>query len=386
MKVRTITCHDVGNYGASLQAYALMSFIKGCGHDVKIIDYLPEYKPPCHSLGTFYNSGHAATVGRYAPWLKPLMAFWQNRKELRFQGRRRAFERFKAERLATTARTYQNNGELEQGLAADSDMKADLYIAGSDQIWNPYYGNGLDPAYYCAFVNNPPRCISYAASFGKSDITDGERQFIKPRLANFRALSVREKTGVEIARSMGYDAVQVVDPVFLLSRETWNNISVDPETEDYVLVYDFLHNDPNIEALARHFAQTEGLRIVAVNDKGSLSYADRNVSNAGPAEFLGYIRRAKHVLASSFHAAAFSTIFERDFYIFPMKGHGNSSRMTDFLNSIGLTNRFITEITAVEGKRIDFSRVNMLLEKQVDASRLWLKRQMENTNNTLTWK
>lgn len=185
---------------------------------------------------------------------------------------------------------------------------------------------------------------------------------------------------------MGYDAVQVVDPVFLLSRETWNNISVDPETEDYVLVYDFLHNDPNIEALARHFAQTEGLRIVAVNDKGSLSYADRNVSNAGPAEFLGYIRRARHVLASSFHAAAFSTIFERDFYIFPMKGHGNSSRMTDFLNSIGLTNRFITEITAVEGKRIDFSRVNMLLEKQVDASRLWLKRQMENTNNTLTWK
>ena len=144
MRIRTITCHDVCNYGASLQAYALMTYLKDRGHDVKIIDYLPDYKPPRHSLTTFYNSGHAATVYKYAPWAKPLMAFWQNRGELRFQGRRRAFERFKAERLATTARTYQNNGELEQGLAADSDMKADLYIAGSDQIWNPYYGNGRD--------------------------------------------------------------------------------------------------------------------------------------------------------------------------------------------------------------------------------------------------
>ena len=91
MRIRTITCHDVCNYGASLQAYALMTYLKDRGHDVKIIDYLPDYKPPRHSLTTFYNSGHAATVYKYAPWAKPLMAFWQNRGELRFQGRRKAF-------------------------------------------------------------------------------------------------------------------------------------------------------------------------------------------------------------------------------------------------------------------------------------------------------
>ena len=152
MRIRTITCHDVCNYGASLQAYALMTYLKDRGHDVKIIDYLPDYKPPRHSLTTFYNSGHAATVYKYAPWAKPLMAFWQNRGELRFQGRRKAFAEFKASRLDVTAKTYHNLRELEQGMASDEDMAADLYIAGSDQIWNPYYGNGRDAAYYCAFA------------------------------------------------------------------------------------------------------------------------------------------------------------------------------------------------------------------------------------------
>lgn len=95
MRIRTITCHDVGNYGASLQAYALMRFLKQQGHDVKIIDYLPYYKPPCHSLTTFYNSGRAAMVYKIAPWMKYPMAFWQNRHEIKFQKRRIAFEKFK---------------------------------------------------------------------------------------------------------------------------------------------------------------------------------------------------------------------------------------------------------------------------------------------------
>lgn len=375
MRIRTITCHDVCNYGASLQAYALMTYLKDKGHDVKIIDYLPDYKPPRHSLTTFYNSGHAATVYKYAPWAKPLMAFWQNRGELRFQGRRKAFAEFKASRLDVTAKTYHNLRELEQGMASDEDMAADLYIAGSDQIWNPYYGNGRDAAYYCAFVNDPSRCISYAASFGKSDIPAEERPFMKPQLANFRAVSVREATGVKIARSMGVDAVQVVDPVFLLRREAWERLCKEPPVDDYLLVYDFLHNDPNIDILAQSIAKKERLKIVSVNDGASLSYADRNVNNAGPEEFIGYIRHARHVIASSFHAAAFSTIFERDFYIFPLKGHGNSSRMTDFLDMAGLGGRFMDGNAAERRAPIDYSRVNRLLAERVEESKQWLTAQ-----------
>ena len=43
MRIRIITCHDVYNAGASLQAYALMQYLKDRGHEVKIIDYKPDY-------------------------------------------------------------------------------------------------------------------------------------------------------------------------------------------------------------------------------------------------------------------------------------------------------------------------------------------------------
>ena len=43
MKIKTITCHDVYNHGASLQAYALQNYLRSLGHEVEIIDYKPDY-------------------------------------------------------------------------------------------------------------------------------------------------------------------------------------------------------------------------------------------------------------------------------------------------------------------------------------------------------
>ena len=41
MKIKTITCHHVYNYGASLQAYALQHYLESLGHEVEIIDFNP---------------------------------------------------------------------------------------------------------------------------------------------------------------------------------------------------------------------------------------------------------------------------------------------------------------------------------------------------------
>ena len=41
MRVNTITCHDVYNVGAALQAYALCRYLRERGHDAHIIDYKP---------------------------------------------------------------------------------------------------------------------------------------------------------------------------------------------------------------------------------------------------------------------------------------------------------------------------------------------------------
>lgn len=55
MKIKTITCHDVYNFGASLQAYALAAYLKECNHDVQIIDYKPEYLSRHYSLTAVTN-------------------------------------------------------------------------------------------------------------------------------------------------------------------------------------------------------------------------------------------------------------------------------------------------------------------------------------------
>ena len=62
MKIATITCHNVYNYGASLQAYALQRYLSQEGHDVEIIDYKPYY------LNSRYNWRHIPAESRLYPY------------------------------------------------------------------------------------------------------------------------------------------------------------------------------------------------------------------------------------------------------------------------------------------------------------------------------
>lgn len=384
MKIKTITCHDVCNYGASLQTYALQKYVEELGHEVEIIDYLPNYKPPRHAMTNFYNSGYAAKVYRLAPWLRLPMAFIQNLDQLKYQRRRKAFAKFKVQYLRVSPKAYTCNDDMTEGEMRHivPELEADLYIAGSDQIWNPHYGNGIDPAYYCSFVNDSKKCISYAASFGLSKLPEKDIPFIKEHLKNFRSISVREQTGVNIAADLGFAATQVVDPVLLLSANEWEKICAPcTEKDKYILVYDFLQNVPQVEILAKKIAKEEGLKIISLNDDKPSKYADKNVNNAGPEEFLSYIRNASHVLCTSFHATAFSVIFKKDFYTFPMKGHKNSSRMTDFLNSIGLGNRYIAEYLPERFKPIGYDSVSGMLSDEIERSKNWLTNEINNSLN-----
>ena len=55
MQIKTITCHDVYNHGASLQAYALQTYLESMGHSVEIIDYKPDYLSGHYRLWTVDN-------------------------------------------------------------------------------------------------------------------------------------------------------------------------------------------------------------------------------------------------------------------------------------------------------------------------------------------
>lgn len=337
-----MTCHHVYNYGATLQAYALQHYLQTLGHEVEIIDYrLPSHRryewSYIHPMGRLYN------LSQKIPLLKWPICIYRNWNFLKTWGRKKAFDKFDKQQLRITDKTYWTTEELRS-----APPKADIYIAGSDQIWNTDTPNGKMPGYYLDFGDNNIRRISYAASFGVAKIAVECEDFVRNEVGKLDAVSVRENSGAKILADLGIKEVEVVcDPVFLLSQNEWSKLAGQSRTynldkDSYILLYDFI-GDKKIETFARKMSQITGKPIVSINDFENRTYATFNINNAGPLEFLGLMKNASAVVCNSFHATAFSVIFEKDFYSFPLKTQNNSSRMRDFLNIIGLQGRFNQE-------------------------------------------
>lgn len=179
MKICTITCHDVYNVGASLQAYALQTYLKSLGHDVKIIDYKPDYLSKHFRLDIIGNPKYDKPFVREAYLLAKLPG------RLRILPRKRAFDGFTSKHLELTRR-YASNEELKA-----NPPEADAFLAGSDQIWNPLFPNGKDPAFYLDFVQQGIRA-SYAASFAVDEFPQELRDVTAKYLAKIDYIAVRE--------------------------------------------------------------------------------------------------------------------------------------------------------------------------------------------------
>lgn len=338
MKVGVITCHKVYNYGASLQSYALQHYLKKKGIKAYLINYLPDLFRSKYNL-FFVREDRRKIVTKF-PILKLLMPL-SNRQMLITWGRKKAFNKFDTEHIDLSPSSYSSIDELKK-----NPPVADIYITGSDQVWNTDMSNGRDASYFLDFGDEKIKRISYADSFGISNIKEEYKAPIKEWLKRFKAISVREKTGLNILASMGYtnNCTNVIDPVFLLSKDEWANLSQNHihrklEKIPYILVYDFYHNDIKVKKIVEKIAKEKNLKIVSINDTKRLSYANININNAGPLDFVWLIHHATTVVSTSFHATAFSIIFQKDFYSYTLLTQKNASRMSDLLDLCQIKNR-----------------------------------------------
>lgn len=361
MKILTITCHDVYNTGASLQAYALMKYLQNQGHEVKIIDYKPEYLSHHYSFSYIPNKRYDVFPIKYLYLLSKL----PGRINSYLAGRKQNFDAFKKNYLKVTEHMFKSNEELKKQCP-----KADVVIAGSDQIWNPLFQNGKDKAFYLDFVADGTKKVSYAASMVVTKLDETQKTFVKTMLQDFDKISVREKSATDVLKDMGISAVAVMDPVFLLDSSIWNKLI---ENEDeickqpYLFLYDF-ENDSNLKQFAERLAEKNNLKIISFFDD-----KNRHVKAAGPIQFLKLIKGADYILSNSFHATAFSVIFEKDFFVFKRKENLNS-RMKELLEGIDLTDREIEPGQAIKDMpSIDYLKVNSLLDGKMEQSRMFLK-------------
>ncbi|MDE6098489.1 MAG: polysaccharide pyruvyl transferase family protein [Muribaculaceae bacterium] len=366
MKICTITCHDVYNYGASLQAYALQEYCRSLGHDYCIIDYKPPY------LSNHYNLWSICNPIFDKPVVRELYRMAKLPGRLRQLKRKRLFDDFTKKYLSLTKKRYDSSEDI-----AEDCPSADLYIAGSDQIWNTLFPNGADAAFYLDFVKNGARKISYAASFATEKIHNGLDSFVKEKLKNFDAISVRESSALQILQKLDFcDATLLADPVFLLAREQWAKLIEKPISgnDEYIFVYD-CEKSHKLRAIAEELRRKTGLKICSVSAIYG-RYADKNYELSGPKEFLSLLANARYVLANSFHALAFSLIFQKDFYIVN-RNEGINKRMSDLLCSINLSNRLVDKPIDIDLEAIQYQSVEAEINSLIDTSCHYLNQQID---------
>ena len=317
MKVCTITCQNAANHGARLQCYALVHWLQKQGHEVEVIDYRP-----ARSLDAnlFYWPGFS--IRR---WAKLLFNYPLRKRNIE---RRKYFDDFSRKFLPLTKLIYYSIEDLRR-----NPPLADLYLAGSDQIWNTTLPNGTDPAYYLDFGSADIRRESFAASFATEKLAPGTESFVKDNLQRFDKITVREQSALRILDSLGIKGTFQEDPVFLLSASEWDEIADGTGTgENYILVYDFYLGD-DIKNEAQRIAKENGLKIYGIC-RSNLSYADKNFVYAGPETFVSLVKHASVVISNSFHGTAFAMIYGVPFKVLD-RPDGLNLRMHDLLERKG---------------------------------------------------
>ena len=362
MKVGVITMFTP-NCGSVLQAYATQMKLEDLGLDVEIINY--SYPTEWHNARRAAEDAHVKSTDRGLVGFldrhgrslgRRLLAIAQGGRTARYLKRK-----FIKTKLNLSPVKYRNADELRA-----KPPVYDFYLTGSDQVWNPRFAVG-DTVFMCDFApSNAPRA-SYAASFATDAIPDVYRDDYIKHLAKYKAISVREKAGVKLVRTLtGMSAEVVCEPTLLIEKSTWDRVAEGslikvkkPYLLAYILTYAY-DPFPNITRLIDEVRRQTGLDVVFLFGDGRVQYGDtpRRSDAAGPAEFVRLFRDASFVVTTSLHGTAFSLTFEKPFYSIVESLDGRDSRMLSLAREVGAESR-VLPVTApgIDVTEPDYSQI-----------------------------
>ena len=208
----------------------------------------------------------------------------------------------------------------------------DCFITGSDQVWNPSF---YSSSYLLDFVPKDKVKMSYAASLSVFSLTDEQKERFRASLADYKAVSVREKDAVALLQDMSPVPVEwVLDPTLLLTRKQWDDIASDRTVKGkYIFTY-FLGEDVEHRQLVEQFAKEHNLRIISMPyiwgkyRKCDRKFGDLRLFDVTPQDFLALVKNADYIFTDSFHAVVFSILFRKQFFAFQRTDYeGMGSRL-----------------------------------------------------------
>lgn len=188
--------------------------------------------------------------------------------------------------------------------------QADIYIAGSDQVWQPHQ---MNPLFFLRFVSGVKK-ISYAASMGSVAAEEQTRQLFRQYISDFYRISVREQAcAAFLAELTGQMPPVHIDPTFFMNAGEWRQYETAyPVKEPYILMFTIYWN-PAVNDSIKQLSRQTGLPVYTVKTDKTRAFAHRSLYDVGPSEFLWLIDHAAYVVTSSFHGAAFSAVFHKPF-------------------------------------------------------------------------
>ena len=310
------------NYGAVLTAYALNKFLNDKGYFAFNIDYHPQWEPPCADSSPFedFRTRYLPRTHRCATW-----------------------------------------SELK-----DLNKVFGTFVVGSDQVFRHQFTDGENGIYYLQFVNDERKKIAYAASFGFPYFEGQEEDctMLNYLLHRFDALSVREKSGVDLIKKLtGLGSQHVLDPVFLLDKSEYIKLMSSIESKDeivsYVLNADVRQESTQWASLTKDIRH--GLTVEA---------------------WVETLHNAKTVITDSFHGTCFSVIFGTPFCVV-VNPKSPVERIESLFEMLGLEKDKIVishpgiSLDEILSKRINPTDITETLENIKRSSIKWLQDAMD---------
>lgn len=327
------------NYGTSLVGYALLRKLQQLGYTIEVVNYIkrPTLKEKFEiALNQFRVQGPRKFFKRFGPKEKN-KNYLQGIKE-----RTEHVEAYKERKLVPFFHNYIGYQALHDG-----SKNYDSIVVGSDQVWLPH---GLKTKFFnLLFVDDSVKKVSYASSFGVSEIPSFQRKETAAYLDRFDAIGVREQRGKEIVDEVSKNKATVVaDPTLLLNAKEWaieakeSHVS---EKSPYIFCY-FLGSNPDARKAANELKAKTGYKIVTLRHMDEFvaddeQFGDEAPYDVDPNDFVKYISEASYVCTDSFHCSAFSIQFHKQFMTFyrfatSQKG-GRNSRIDSLFNVLGVS-------------------------------------------------
>lgn len=373
MKVGIITIQKSLNYGAALQSYALWKYIDNKGHDCEVIDLFRPTLKGYQESRRYKAYAEKSLKNRIVKKVKALLHIKSKtpKKAVYNKVFKQRMAEFR-ERMKMSAPYYSVDSLY------DNPPQYDLYITGSDQVWNPTMGFCMDP-YFLTFAPKESRKISYASSIGVGSLARNVAADYRKWLKEYDAVSVRENTGKELLEKIiDRDVKVVLDPTFLLGRDVWLSLAKNPyQGEDYILLFT-LSFDESLLAYARKLRDDSGMKLIYLCRQQPAATDYTVVDKAGIEEFIGLIRDAKLMISNSFHGTVFSIMCgSGNFYTYIAQTNKRGSRITDLFETFGLNNHLLKPdlsqtYDALQADMVDRGALKDVLDAEVEKSKQFI--------------